>query len=169
MSDLVARTGRLQQRYEAGYRLIAGCIPYRYRKSEDSDANSNKVVEVLMITSASGPGLLFPKGGWETDETVEEAAAREAMEEAGIKGDLMGLLGYYEFKSRTHQDEYNKEGLCRASMFALLVKSELESWPEQSTRRRTWMTVKEAVENCRHSWMRDALLQGFVKWHDEKA
>lgn len=27
MSDLVARTGRHQQHYEDGYRLIAGCVP----------------------------------------------------------------------------------------------------------------------------------------------
>lgn len=29
------------------------------------------------------------QGGWENDETVEEAARREAMEEAGVKGDLL--------------------------------------------------------------------------------
>ncbi|KAE8699569.1 hypothetical protein F3Y22_tig00110577pilonHSYRG00256 [Hibiscus syriacus] len=34
-------------------------------------------------------GLLFPKGGWENDETVEEAAVREAIEEAGVRGDLI--------------------------------------------------------------------------------
>ncbi|CAN1813579.1 Nudix hydrolase 16, mitochondrial [Linum perenne] len=62
MSDLVARTGRHQQRYEGGCRLVAGCIPFRYREcDENEDTNSEKVVEVLMITSASGPGLLFPK------------------------------------------------------------------------------------------------------------
>ncbi|XP_038992202.1 nudix hydrolase 16, mitochondrial-like [Hibiscus syriacus] len=90
MSDLVARTGRLQQRYEAGFRLVAGCIPFRYGNSnETDDVKFGKVVEVLMITSTSGPGLLFPKGGWENDETVEEAAVREAIEEAGVRGDLL--------------------------------------------------------------------------------
>ncbi|KAL6539763.1 Nudix hydrolase 16, mitochondrial [Orobanche hederae] len=90
MSELVARTGRHQQRYEDGYRLIAGCIPFRYRNvKEDGDDTSGKIVEVLMINSTSGPGLLFPKGGWENDETAEEAAEREAMEEAGVRGDLM--------------------------------------------------------------------------------
>lgn len=29
------------------------------------------------------------QGGWENDETVEEAAAREAVEEAGVRGELM--------------------------------------------------------------------------------
>ncbi|XP_010693344.2 nudix hydrolase 16, mitochondrial isoform X1 [Beta vulgaris subsp. vulgaris] len=169
MSDLVARTGRLHQRYNDGCRLVAGCIPFRYRNGEDSsndDPESN--IEVLMINSQSGPGLLFPKGGWENDETVEEAAAREAVEEAGVRGDLMDLLGYYKFKSKTHQDEFCPEGLCKAAMFALLVKEELESWPEQSTRNRIWLSVPEAAQSCRHAWMRVALVDGFLKWHGDK-
>lgn len=166
MSELVARTGRHQQRYEDGCRLIAGCIPFRYRSSaETCGTESEKIVEVLMITSNSGPGLLFPKGGWENDETVEEAAKREAMEEAGVKGDILGLLGYYNFKSKTLQDESSLEGLCKAAMFALLVKEELQSWPEKATRRRRWLTIPEAVENCRHPWMRLAIQEGFLTWH----
>ncbi|KAL5720128.1 diphosphoinositol-polyphosphate diphosphatase [Ranunculus cassubicifolius] len=168
MSDLVARTGRLQQRYEAGCRLVAGCIPFKYRYSdENSDGESKQVLEVLMINSTSGPGLLFPKGGWENDETVEEGAVREAIEEAGVRGDLMEFLGHYHFKSKTHQDEFSPEGLCKAAMFALFVKEELESWPEQSTRMRKWLTIPEAKENCRHAWMREVLEEGFCKWHDK--
>ncbi|KAH9622693.1 hypothetical protein KSS87_006906 [Heliosperma pusillum] len=166
MSDLVARTGRLQQRYDDGCRLVAGCIPYRYGNSEDSDLVTN--IEVLMINSQSGSGLLFPKGGWENDETVEEAAVREAVEEAGVKGDLMELLGSYKFKSKSHKDEYCPEGLCKAAMFALLVNEELESWPEQNTRSRYWLTVTEAAKSCRHAWMRAALCDGFLKWHSCK-
>ncbi|KAL4388640.1 hypothetical protein GQ457_09G026440 [Hibiscus cannabinus] len=165
MSDLVARTGRLQQRYEAGFRLVAGCIPFRYRNSnEEDDVNFEKVVEVLMINSTSGPGLLFPKGGWENDETVEEAAVREAIEEAGVRGDLLDFIGFYNFKSKTHQDEFSPEGLCKAAMFALLVKEELSSWPEQSTRMRHWLTIPEALQSCRHEWMKDALENGFCEW-----
>ncbi|KAF5750288.1 nudix hydrolase 16 mitochondrial-like isoform X1 [Tripterygium wilfordii] len=169
MSELVARTGRHQQRYKDGCRLVAGCIPFKYRSSDDNDdGTSEKVVEVLMINSASRPGLLFPKGGWENDETVEEAALREAVEEAGVRGDLMHFLGHYLFKSKTLQDEFSPEGLCKAAMFALLVKEELDSWPEQSTRQRTWLTIPEALECCRYQWMREALEEGFLKWHAEQ-
>ncbi|XP_019413262.1 PREDICTED: nudix hydrolase 16, mitochondrial [Lupinus angustifolius] len=168
MSVLVARTGRHQQRYENGYRLVAGCVPFRYKSSDDSvDSNSDKILEVLLISSPSGPGLLFPKGGWENDETVEEAAAREAIEEAGVRGDLMDFLGYYEFRSKTHQDEFSPEGLCKAAMFTLFVKEELELWPEQSSRDRSWLAVSEALGCLRHAWMRDAL-ESFCKWHKEK-
>ncbi|KAK2974083.1 hypothetical protein RJ640_023860, partial [Escallonia rubra] len=105
-------------------------------------------------------------GGWENDETVEEAAIREAWEEAGVQGDLMHFLGNYSFKSKTLQDEFSPEGLCKAAMFALLVKEELECWPEQSLRQRSWLTVPEALGCCRHSWMRKALEEGFSEWHD---
>ncbi|XP_021744500.1 nudix hydrolase 16, mitochondrial-like isoform X2 [Chenopodium quinoa] len=142
------------------------CIPFRYRNSAESDGTeSEKIVEVLMINSTSGPGLLFPKGGWENDETVEEAARREAIEEAGVKGDILDFLGYYDFKSKTLQDDFSPEGLCKAAMFALLVKEELEYWPEQSTRQRSWLTIPEALDCCRHPWMRQALEEGFIKWH----
>lgn len=169
MSELVARTGRHQQRYENGYRLVAGCIPYR-SLVESNGATSEKIVEVevLMINSTSGPGLLFPKGGWENDESVEEAALREAVEEAGVRGEIMHFLGNYFFKSKTLQDEFSPEGKCKAAMFALQVTEELGCWPEQSTRQRSWLTISEASQRCRHPWMREALEQGFYKWYADR-
>lgn len=74
-------------------------------------------------------------------------------------------LGEYEFKSKTLQDEFSPEGLCKATMFALLVKEELESWPEKNVRERSWLTIPEAIQRCRHSWMREALEKGFSKWY----
>lgn len=166
MSDLVARTGRHQQRYEDGYRLVAGCIPFKYRSPTESNGDTcEQIIEVLMINSTSGPGLLFPKGGWENDETVEEAALREAVEEAGVRGELVHFLGHYLFKSKTLQDEFSPEGKCKAAMFALLVKEELPHWPEQSTRERSWLTIPEAAKSCRHEWMKNALEESFSKWH----
>lgn len=77
-------------------------------------------------------------------------------------------MGCYHFKSKTHQDEFSPEGLCKAAMFALFVTEELESWPERNTRNRSWLTVEEAADSCRHAWMRDALVDGFSNWHAEK-
>ncbi|XP_073525860.1 uncharacterized protein [Phyllobates terribilis] len=167
--DISRCPDRLRQRYLNGCRLVAGCIPFRYRNSSYCNgASGEQIVEVLMITSASGPGLLFPKGGWEYDEIVQQAAVREAMEEAGVKGDLMGSFGAYDFKSRTLQDEYCPSGLCKAEMFPLYVKEEMETWPEHSTRKRSWLTIPEALECCRHPWMRKALEEGFNKWHTKQ-
>lgn len=41
--------------------FIDRCIPYRFRDYCEDGDDSAKVVEVLMINSPSGPGLLFPK------------------------------------------------------------------------------------------------------------
>ena len=78
----------------------------------------------------------------------------------------MQLLGFYDFKSKTHQDKFCPEGMCRAAVFALRVKEELASWPEQSTRKRTWLTLSEAVERSRYPWVREALTTGFTTWHE---
>lgn len=38
------------------------CIPFKYRNTgENSDGAYEKVVEVLMISTTRGPGLVFPK------------------------------------------------------------------------------------------------------------
>lgn len=37
------------------------------------------------------------KGGWENDETVEEAAVREAVEEAGVRGELLVRMNFFVY------------------------------------------------------------------------
>lgn len=42
---------------------------------------------------------IFPKGGWNSNESESEAAARECLEEAGITGRIEKNLGVFEFVS----------------------------------------------------------------------
>ncbi|XXG78241.1 hypothetical protein AAC387_Pa08g2224 [Persea americana] len=160
MSDLLARTGRERQRYdEDKFRLVAGCIPYRLKENvDDLTGNIKSRLEVLMISTPNRSDLVFPKGGWEDDETVGEAACREALEEAGVRGILdENQLGVWEFRSKSRQNSCSSEGSCRGYMFALEVTEEVESWPEQATHGRIWLSVREAFELCRYDWMRRAL------------
>ncbi|XP_021909432.1 nudix hydrolase 18, mitochondrial [Carica papaya] len=152
MVTLVSRTGRELQRYEKGSRLVVGCIPYRYKKKQSSfDGTLIEELEVLMISAQKGQAMLFPKGGWELDESMEQAALRETIEEAGVIGDIERKLGKWRYKSKS-------QGIIHdAYMFPLLVKKQLDIWPEKSIRNRRWMTVKEARESCKNWWMRDAL------------
>ncbi|XP_076925827.1 nudix hydrolase 13, mitochondrial-like [Bidens hawaiensis] len=153
MSSIVARTGRQLQRYDNKLRLVSGCIPYRLVKTEDLEK-----IEVLMVSSPNRDDMVFPKGGWESDETVEEAARREALEEAGVRGILKGnALGVWEFRSKSKQEACSEEGGCKGYMFVLEVTEELEAWPEQNNRNRKWMVMEEAFALCRYEWMRDAL------------
>ncbi|KAF3588321.1 hypothetical protein F2Q69_00026729 [Brassica cretica] len=149
MVCVVSRTGRQFQRYNKGRRQVVGCIPYRLKISTEGTISDE--FEVLVISSQKGHALMFPKGGWELDESVEEAASRESLEEAGVIGNVERQLGKWDFLSKSRGTFY--EGL----MFPMLVKEELELWPEQHLRQRMWMKVDEAREACRDWWMKEAL------------
>lgn len=159
MSTIVARTGRHRQRYDNNLRLVSGCIPYRLVKDDEGHCiNLEKRVEVLMISSPNRDDMVFPKGGWENDETIEEAACREALEEAGVRGILRETpLGVWEFRSKSNQEVCSPGGGCKGCMFALEVTEELDDWPEQNNRERKWLLTSEALEVCRYEWMRSAL------------
>jgi diphosphoinositol-polyphosphate diphosphatase len=148
-SPLVSRTGRERQRFageaDAKIRLVAGSIPTRRAESG--------AWEVLMVTNKHKDSLIFPKGGWETDETAEEAAARESMEEAGVVGRLTPL-DEFAFESKM------KGGVktpCKCSVFVMRVTEVMEVWPEGDARSRAWYAPEEAIRNCKHPWMRDAM------------
>ncbi|CAH2038036.1 unnamed protein product [Thlaspi arvense] len=173
MSVLSSRTGRDRQRYDNNFRLVSGCIPYRLIKDEETEEDTTSVdfvnkLEVLMVSSPNRHDLVFPKGGWEDDETVLEAASREAMEEAGVKGILREVpLGVWEFRSKSSSLEDECFGGCKGYMFALDVTEELEDWPERENRERKWLNVKEALELCRYEWMQRAL-EEFLRVMEEE-
>ncbi|KAL5203825.1 hypothetical protein ABZP36_008696 [Zizania latifolia] len=157
-----ARQGRLRQRYEGCYRLVSGCIPYMIKEDgQNSSSLQDHVMDrlqVLMISTPKRGDLIFPKGGWEDDESIGEAACREAFEEAGVKGIISGTpLGEWIFKSKSKQNSCGLEGACKGFMFALQVTELVESWPEQSTHGRRWVPVEEAYGLCRYDWMRESL------------
>ncbi|KAB2090077.1 hypothetical protein ERO13_A03G092000v2 [Gossypium hirsutum] len=155
------RTGRHLQRYNnRGFRLVVGCIPYRYRESEDAKS-IEEAIEVLVINAQNGKGILFPKGGWEKDESMEEAAIRETVEEAGVVGVIECKLGKWCYKSK-RQSIYHE-----GHMFGLLVKQELDGWPEKNIRKREWVTVSKAREECPHLWMIEALEE--LVWRQTQA
>ncbi|KAK3002032.1 hypothetical protein RJ639_022543, partial [Escallonia herrerae] len=135
------------------------CIPYRLlNDNEENNIEMQSRIEVLMISSPNHDDLVFPKGGWEDDETVEEAACREALEEAGVRGNIKGNhLGVWEFRSKSKQDLCSLEGGCKGYMFALEVTEELNVWPEQGNRDRKWLLAKDAFKLCRYEWMCRAL------------
>eukprot|EP00892_Ulva_mutabilis_P003829 jgi/Ulvmu1/1818/UM119_0036.1 len=82
-----ARQGRDNQRYStSGERLVAGCVPVRFI----DDGSTPSDVQVMLISSSGGTGWVFPKGGWELDETAESAALRETVEEGGVRGNDAG-------------------------------------------------------------------------------
>nr|XP_009404726.1 PREDICTED: nudix hydrolase 13, mitochondrial isoform X2 [Musa acuminata subsp. malaccensis] len=139
---------------------VSRCIPYKLNNIDGDNQSCDLLdrVEVLMVTSPGRLDFVFPKGGWENDETAGEAACREALEEAGVRGTLNDTaLGVWEFRSKSTQKACSLEGTCKGYMFALEVTEELDCYPEKDSRDRKWVPVGEAYKLCRYDWMRKAL------------
>ncbi|XP_024974544.1 nudix hydrolase 17, mitochondrial-like [Cynara cardunculus var. scolymus] len=153
VAEVVARSGRALQRYNCGQRIVVGCVPYRLKGGiKASSKNIEDVLEVLVISAQrKSKGMLFPKGGWELDESIQAAALRETIEEAGVSGAIESELGKWCFKSKGNDAYY--EG----HMFPLLVVEELDLWPEKNIRQRFWVSASKAKESCQYAWMREAL------------
>merc|ERR1712224_793463 len=101
---------------------------------------------------------ILPKGGWEEDESLEQCARREALEEAGVTGThLVPLLDWSNESSVTQEDRdgsrndtmtcpssgginyiTRKGKHCRVFGFILKVDKMEEDWAESDTRTRLW-------------------------------
>ncbi|XP_061344930.1 nudix hydrolase 4-like [Gastrolobium bilobum] len=95
--------------------------------------------------------VVWPQGGWQSDESMELAALRETIEEAGVVGYVEKMDNKWCYKSKCQPT------IHEAYMFPLLVSKELDNWTKINTRKRRWMTVAEAKEIWPYAWMKEAL------------
>ena len=118
-----------------GERLVAGVV-----------ALSSDKTKVLVIQSTRRGGWVLPKGGWETDEgTAQEAACREAWEEAGIVCTVQRDLGKI---SETRPPAQLTPQAPKASyqFYEVKVDRQEAQWPEMNKRGRQWMSYQQALQ-----------------------
>jgi len=119
-------------------------------------------VEVMLVNSRRGAGCVFPKGEIDEDDLcARNAAKREAMEEAGVRGELLDVFDYRAqyVSRRVKRKGIHPDGLCDAQCFVMTVTEEMDTWPEMERRQRQWYPLDEAKERCKHTWMQDALCE----------
>ena len=106
----------------------AAAIPFRYREG---------AVEICLITTIRAGRWTVPKGFIEPGETAAETAVKEAREEAGIHGRVLGgPVGYYDIA---------KQGArYRVAIYLMHVDRVDEAWEEQTLRQRRWVSVRRA-------------------------
>lgn len=118
-----------------GERLVAGVVPL-----------STDKYYVLLIQSTRRGGWVLPKGGWELDEaTAQDAAKREAWEEAGIICKISYDLGMISEKRRADQLTTTAPKASYHFFEAVVEKQEAQ-WPEMHKRSRQWFTYTQARE-----------------------
>jgi 8-oxo-dGTP pyrophosphatase MutT (NUDIX family) len=103
----------------------------------------NDKVQILLVTSRGTGRWIMPKGWPMHGATPIEAAAREAWEEAGVEGKIMGnAIGIYSYNKL----EDKKDDLpCIVAIFPLKVQRLADDYPEVSMRRRKWFSVEKAA------------------------
>ncbi len=72
----------------------------------------------------------------------QEAAGAEAMEEAGVIGDMEpSPAGTFVYSKWTGDEAVD----LTVSVFVMWVRSELPDWPEREQRERAWFSLAEAA------------------------
>lgn len=99
--------------------------------------------QVLMITSRETRRWVIPKGGRMAGKTDPEAAAIEAMEEAGIQGEIAQTpIGAFRYAKRLKSGEARQ---CVVAVYPMKVLIQLGAWPEAAERERRWMSLDQAA------------------------
>ena len=105
-------------------------VPYRRR---------GDWIEICLVTSLKKGRWILPKGIIDPGETCEEAALKEALEEAGLHGWIVGepLGDYSDFKwgSPLH-----------VTVLLMEVTQADDQWLETDVRERLWVDAEEAAE-----------------------
>ena len=120
----------------------SGVIPYRLEQGK---------IEILLVSSRKKKRWVIPKGIIEPDLTPQDSAAKEALEEGGILGEVLPeSVGTYTYEKWG--------GVCRVVVFLLKVTSLEANWLE-NYRERQWFSLPEARKRLDEAELKNILLK----------
>lgn len=126
-------------------------MPYRI------DGPGRGQVLILLVTSRHTGRWVLPKGNLVIGIAPHRAAAREAEEEAGVRGTIARKpLGRFPYRKWRSAERFE---MAKVDVFALKVGKQLDRWKEQGQRERRWFPRDEAAELVDEPELR-ALLRG---------
>lgn len=129
-------------------------MPYR-AIGEGADST----IQVLLVTSRESRRWVIPKGNLTSGSAPHEAAAQEAIEEAGVLGLACPTpLGSFRYRKRRRN---GASLMFDVEVFPLAVSSELADWKEASQRERRWFSLVDAAEAVEEEDLRD-LMRSFA-------
>jgi 8-oxo-dGTP pyrophosphatase MutT (NUDIX family) len=109
-------------------------LPYRV---------NGAALEILLVTSKHNRRWIVPKGWPIEGRPPQNSAAREALEEAGVSGDVESVaIGFFHYFKTLKR---NLIVPCKVDVFALRVTRCRKTWSEACDRERRWHSIDEAV------------------------
>jgi 8-oxo-dGTP pyrophosphatase MutT (NUDIX family) len=96
----------------------------------------------MLVTSRGTGRWIIPKGWPKKGRAPSATAAREAIEEGGILGNIYDTsLGTFRYEKR----HIHFSLPCEVTVFALDVVEQMSKWPERRERRTRWFEVCDAA------------------------
>ncbi len=114
-------------------RAQVGAVPVRV--GEDGE------LEVLLITTRGRARWTVPKGWPMRGLADHQAAAREALEEAGVRGHVDPTpIGAFDYAKK------NRRGPFRVTLYRLDVEAQQRRFRERGQRKSQWLSIDEAAD-----------------------
>jgi 8-oxo-dGTP pyrophosphatase MutT (NUDIX family) len=124
-------------------------LPYRFDQAG--------TLQVLLVTTRQSKRWILPKGWPIKGLRPPRSAAREAFEEAGVRGKAIG-----SFKYDKMLDEQGIPVQYEVKVYPLLVKRQSAEWPEVGQRLSQWAELDKALSLIEESGIK-AIVTAFVE------
>jgi 8-oxo-dGTP pyrophosphatase MutT (NUDIX family) len=112
-----------------------GALPFRVSAEGD--------VSIMLVTTRGSGRWIVPKGWPIPHLRPREVAAREAYEEAGLVGEMVGKKALGRF---TYQKSGGGQAIqCEVKVFAMEIHHQLPDWPERAERETRWFAPAAAA------------------------
>lgn len=132
----MAKEGQLPAEPDREPRAQSAALPWRRTAAGQ--------VEVLLVTSRETRRWVVPKGWPIKGLRSFQTAAREAFEEAGVKGQMgKKKLGVFHYDKRLRSGRLQS---VRVTVYPLEVKTECAAWPELGQRDKLWTAPQAAAD-----------------------
>jgi 8-oxo-dGTP pyrophosphatase MutT (NUDIX family) len=146
MRASVAKTRAVTARKTSGTQFAA--LPYRV---------TAEGIEILLITTRRTKRWIVPKG-WPIEGLEPfESAAQEALEEAGLSGEVHNeAIGFFTYLKEL------RHGInvpCQVRVFPLRVTRQRKTWAEKDVREFRWVALVEAADMVDEPGLRRLILR----------
>jgi 8-oxo-dGTP pyrophosphatase MutT (NUDIX family) len=126
--------------------LEAAALACRRRKDGE--------LSILLVSKRRSGKWGVPKGRLDGNLTFGEVAAKEAFEEAGIKGRVSpNSIGMFRVKKRTPSRQHSQ--VIEVWVYLMEVTKCLHEWPEKGKREIRWVSCETAAQQLREPMLAD--------------